>query len=31
MDQAQTPMAEFLQTSMAKIKEMVDVLSLIHI
>ena len=25
MDQAQTPMAEFLQTSMAKIKEMVDV------
>ena len=25
MDQAQTPMAEFLQTSMSKIKEMVDV------
>ena len=25
MDQAQTPMAQFLQTSMAKIKEMVDV------
>lgn len=25
MDQAQTPMAEFLQTSMAKIKEMVNV------
>ena len=25
MDQAQTPKAEFLQTSMAKIKEMVDV------
>ena len=25
MDQAQTPMAEFLQSSMAKIKEMVDV------
>ena len=25
MDQAQTPMAEFLQTSMCKIKEMVDV------
>ena len=25
MDQAQPPMAEFLQTSMAKIKEMVDV------
>ena len=25
MDQAQTPIAEFLQTSMAKIKEMVDV------
>lgn len=25
MEQAQTPMAEFLQTSMSKIKEMVDV------
>ena len=25
MDQAQTPMAQFLQTSMAKIKDMVDV------
>ncbi len=29
MDQAQTPMAEFLQTSMAKIKEMVDVYTIV--